>query len=777
MIGPMIGAITRPVNVNSGNDSKVVNDVFTIVTYASAMFAHAHIMVRTILTAAGLLLSLMALPTMANAQSEDIDWGDAGQPSQGTFTSGTVVTGSDGTTATVTRVVDTDGGTFTPAFFADDFLSYFSGQIGAGTRPLLLNMDNSEFDPDDTVTYDIVLSSAVENFNFTLSDVDNGGGIDAIEVFFDDDLTGGFTNAANNTALWTLGPSVTRTNDAVINGWRGTAPSDQFGTDGDIAFDFNTTQVRRIRVVMRSYTGTGNPGAQFVGLSTLTYDPPTSAPGADLSLVKALIGSPPVQGGTTTWRLTVTNNAISTQTGTGIIVRETFPGAFTLSSSSGDGSFNTGTGDWTVPNLAPGDSASITFTGSISAAAGNTVTNTAEIIAANEADFDSTVNNGVTTEDDFATHSFTVQSGRAPGVAPVLACPAGQSVFDWDAIPSWTAGTTNNTYAFDGFGDVNFSLTNDGAYVANAIWGGTMPNVGTYFNGGLNPVEDVLQVVSDQANQTGEVVLTITLPRTYRGLQFSVFDVDFGTNQFADRLIVTGSNDGGGSINPVLTNGNVNFVSGNTVIGDGTANNNAATGNVVVTFTQEIDTVVIRYGNANTAPGDPGQQGIGVHDLYFCTPDVDLTVSKVSSIIADPVNGTTNPKAIPGATIEYLITVTNTGLDAVFNDTVSVRDDGPSDAKMCLIARDGGPVIFGDPGGATGLNYQYGGPGGVATDLGVTTDDLEFSSTNGANFDYTPVDDGTGCDGAITNFRVNPTGEFEGSSSFTITVRYEILAS
>jgi len=760
--------------VKSYNDISNIRHAFAILWQATGASARIHRFAKAVSVFAGLLLAALLLsPSVALAQTEDIDWGDANQPSQGTFPSGTVVTGSDGTSATVTRVVDTDGGTFTSAFFADDFLSYFSGQIGAGTRPLLLNFDNSDFDPDDTVTYDIVLSRAVENFNFTLSDVDNGGGIDAIEVFYDDDLTGGFTNAANNNALWVDGPSVTRTNDGVINGWRGTAPSDQFGTDGDIAFDFNTTQVRRIRVIYRSYTGSGNPGAQFVGLSTLIYDEATIAPGADLSLTKSLIGSPPVQGGVATWRLTVTNNAISTQTGTGIVVRETFPGAFTLSSSNGDGAFNTGNSNWTVPDLAPGESASISFTGSISATAGTTITNTAEIIASNQPDFDSVVNNGVTSEDDFASNSFTVQNGRAPGIPPVLSCPAGQSIFNWSNVSNWANGDTANTSPFAGFGDINFALTNSGVYVANNIWGGATPNIGTHFSGGLTPAEDVLQIVSDQPNQAGEVVLTISLPRGFTGLQFSVFDVDFGTNQFSDRLIVTGSN-GGASVNPILTNGNVNFVSGNSVIGDATATNDTALGNVVVTFNQEVDTVVISYSNHTTAPGDPGQQGIGVHNLFFCTPNVDLTVSKISSIIADPINGNTNPKAIPGATVEYLITVTNTGVDQAFPNTLSVLDDGPVDAKMCLINRDGGPVIFSDPGSNSGLSYQYGGPGGVAADLGVTTDDLEFSNNGGATFGYTPVDDGTGCDGNITNFRINPEGAFEGGGNFTITVRYEI---
>jgi uncharacterized repeat protein (TIGR01451 family) len=36
-----------------------------------------------------------------------------------------------------------------------------------------------------------------------------------------------------------------------------------------------------------------------------------------------------------------------------------------------------------------------------------------------------------------------------------------------------------------------------------------------------------------------------------------------------------------------------------------------------------------------------------------------LTVTKVSSVISDPLNGTTNPKLIPGAVVQYCITVKN----------------------------------------------------------------------------------------------------------------------
>ena len=55
----------------------------------------------------------------------------------------------------------------------------------------------------------------------------------------------------------------------------------------------------------------------------------------------------------------------------------------------------------------------------------------------------------------------------------------------------------------------------------------------------------------------------------------------------------------------------------------------------------------------------------GARDAAFSAKDdytvlaAALSVTKVSKIISDPVSGTTNPKMIPGATVEYCITVTN----------------------------------------------------------------------------------------------------------------------
>ena len=163
-----------------------------------------------------------------------------------------------------------------------------------------------------------------------------------------------------------------------------------------------------------------------------------------------------------------------------------------------------------------------------------------------------------------------------------------------------------------------------------------------------------------------------------------------------------------------------------------------------------------------------------VDDVCVVTPLLpELTVSKVSTLIADPVNGASNPKAIPGATVEYLITVTNIGDGPASN--VVVLDNGPPDAKLCLMARSGGPIIFDEPSGATGLTYDYGGSGTIAGDLQVATDDLQFSANNGSSFDHDPSDNGDGCDDTVTDFRVTPSGTLSAGGTFTVTVRFEIL--
>lgn len=718
---------------------------------------------RQLAVLSALLGGMFLWAAAAQAQTATIDWSTAGVPNLTAVPNPTTVTGSDRTTATVSYSSTVSGsGSFVPSY--GGFLSYYTGTIGSAAQPLLLNFDNSQYDPNDKVTTTFTLSQTVRNLSFTLTDIDNGAFADAIEVYYDNG-SGTFTNAASNASFWTAGSAVTRTNNSTVNGWHGTANVETLSTNGDLRFNFGSTGVKRIRIVYFSYTGTGDPSGQFTGISDFTY----SAPGADLSLTKSLVGDIPVQGGSATYRLTLTNSSSSLETATGITVRDNFPAQFTFDSFSGSGTFNSATGVWSIASLAPGASVSLDIAGTISATSGTTVTNTAEVTASSVTDMDSVPNNGVTSEDDFASVSFTVANGRVAGTPPGLICPNGSTIFDWDSPSvSWTAGTTNNSYALAGFGNIGFAISNPGAYVTAAEFGGTSPTLQSTFTGGLSPVERNLAVITNQTAQGNVATITISLPRGFEGLQFTIFDVDFASGQFADRVTVTGSLSGA-TVAPVLTNGNSNYVSGNVAIGDAASDSDSGRGNLVVTFTDKIDTITITYGNHTTAPADPGNQGIGIHDIEMCLPYTTVSVTKVSSVVSDPVNGAANPKAIPGAVVEYLISVTNTGDEAADADSVSVTDDAPADAKMCLASFGGGsgPIFFNAGTPSSGLTFSY-------LSLDSTADDIEFSSDGGASWTYVPSPDSDGCDANISNFRIEPGGSFAASATFSLRVRFVI---
>jgi len=138
----------------------------------------------------------------------------------------------------------------------------------------------------------------------------------------------------------------------------------------------------------------------------------------------------------------------------------------------------------------------------------------------------------------------------------------------------------------------------------------------------------------------------------------------------------------GATVTPTLTNGVSNYVIGNSAYGDGLSDDGSSDGTVTVTFSQPVDTIIVRYGNHSAAPSDPGQQAIALHDITFCRPSTTLDVSKTSSVVSDPVSGTSNPKAIPGATVRYCILVSNTGSSAA----TSVTATDPIPATLTYVA-------------------------------------------------------------------------------------------
>ncbi|MBH8572454.1 DUF11 domain-containing protein [Nostocaceae cyanobacterium CENA369] len=123
-------------------------------------------------------------------------------------------------------------------------------------------------------------------------------------------------------------------------------------------------------------------------------------PNADLELTQIVSNSNPRIGDQVTLTLTLTNKGPGTATV--IKVQDILPGALSFVSASADlGSYDSNTGIWTVGNMPPNEDVSLKITANVSS--GQSITNTAEVIAVDEGDPDSTPNNNNPNEDDFTS--------------------------------------------------------------------------------------------------------------------------------------------------------------------------------------------------------------------------------------------------------------------------------------------------------------------------------------------------------------------------------------
>ena len=86
-----------------------------------------------------------------------------------------------------------------------------------------------------------------------------------------------------------------------------------------------------------------------------------------------------------------------------------------------------------------------------------------------------------------------------------------------------------------------------------------------------------------------------------------------------------------------------------------------------------VDVVFADDNPSVTSTDDGAEDGQASDRDAFLVQSAVLTITKASAVISDPFNGTTNPLAVPGAIVEYTITVTNTGTAQA--TSVSISDD------------------------------------------------------------------------------------------------------
>lgn len=134
-----------------------------------------------------------------------------------------------------------------------------------------------------------------------------------------------------------------------------------------------------------------------------------------------------------------------------------------------------------------------------------------------------------------------------------------------------------------------------------------------------------------------------------------------------------------------------------------------------------------------------------------------LVFMKTVSVTSDPVNGTTNPKNIPGAEVLYNLRVTNTGLGKVDNNTTLITDPIPANTELFVGDLGGagsGPIVFVQGSPTTTLTWTY-------TALNNAADDVDFSNDNGLSWTYVPTPP---YDASVNRIRLNPKGTLAGAS-------------
>lgn len=217
-----------------------------------------------------------------------------------------------------------------------------------------------------------------------------------------------------------------------------------------------------------------------------------------------------------------------------------------------------------------------------------------------------------------------------------------------------TSVSPGQTAAVTGFTVTNSSnATLDFALAVTQSAGGTAAHGGTD-NFNVSNVKLYLDTDNSGTYNAGDTLITYLdeIPADATKTVFVVSDIPLGrsTGDVANvRLTATAAESGGaGSLGATVTQTSGANTSGmDTVFADTNANGNVA--------------------------GD----GASFAENDYTVLAAALSALKTSKIISDPVNGSTNPKMIPGATVEYCIAVSNAAGSATATN-VALSDPLPA---------------------------------------------------------------------------------------------------
>ncbi|MDZ7588329.1 MAG: hypothetical protein U5J78_03960 [Parasphingorhabdus sp.] len=377
----------------------------------------------------------------------------------------------------------------------------------------------------------------------------------------------------------------------------------------------------------------------------------------------------------------------------------------------------------------------------------------------------------------------------APAVAQISCSPTNQYSFAFASQPTATLNYANSyNYAATrpAGGTVNFTVSFQTFNTSSTVVAGVqMPAISTLVTGSNLVNSLVVGAIftgrtANIAANNKVVATTFTFAQPVREMRLFVHDVDFAANQFRDYVQILGRNGAAtytGRLSTPYTNNNFGgpladatsthtFGPTNTPVtitvdqaaGLTASGNNADNGNIDILFEQPVTSVEIRYGNAPFTTGETvtGQQAIGFSRLSFC-PMPQISVAKTSAPVA--TTGI-NRFAIPGADVDYTLTVTNNG-----GSTVDINSTLLADLLPPGVTFFNGDIDTVN-GGTQNFIFTPNGSG-----LTMAAGNIAYSNNGGASYAYSPA---AGYDPAVTALRFSPQGTMAANSSFTIVFRTQV---
>jgi hypothetical protein len=170
---------------------------------------------------------------------------------------------------------------------------------------------------------------------------------------------------------------------------------------------------------------------------------------------------------------------------------------------------------------------------------------------------------------------------------------------------------------------------------------------------------------------------------------------------------------------------------------------------------------------SNTLTVPVAAAGTTIVCTYTNTYRPPMMIVKSSTLFSDPIHGTSFPKMIPGAFVDYTLSITSPSSYAVDNNSLFVSDNLPNTLWLQVTdygVAGSGPVQFTNGVPVTNLTYGF-------STLSSTTDDIQFSNDNGLTWGYLPTATVGTIDPNVTGIRINPKGIMAAGASFTLRFR------